>query len=81
MSRWPPPDPRRRLQQAVRRLRGNLTEVRHAAEALERDAAYQTTGVPVPARVWQALNVLEQWAQSLQGRPPQRPWRGPPDPE
>jgi hypothetical protein len=71
-------DPRRRVQQAVRRLRANITEVRHAADALERDAGYQTAGMPVPARVWQAVEVLERWAQGLQAGPSRRPWRGPP---
>jgi hypothetical protein len=69
------PDPRRRLLQALRRLRGNVTEVRHAAEALERDADYRTAGVPVPAEVWQAIESLEQWARSIQAQPPERPWR------
>jgi hypothetical protein len=71
-------DPGRRLQQAVRRLRGNVTEIRHAAEALERDADYRTTGVPIPERVWQAVDVLEEWAQTIQAGPPRRPWRRPP---
>lgn len=70
-------DPARRLRQAVRRLRGNVTEIRHAAEALERDADYLTTGVPIPERVWQAVDTLERWAQTIQASPPQRPWRPP----
>jgi hypothetical protein len=79
LMRGPPlPDPRRRVQQAIRRLRANITEVRNAAETLERDAGYQTAGVPVPARVWQALEVLERWARGLQAGPSRRPWGGPP---
>ena len=74
-----PPDPRRRLRQALRRLRGNITEVRHAAEALERDADYRTTGVPAPSEVWRAIELLERWAQSIQASPPQRPWRQSPN--
>jgi hypothetical protein len=71
-------DPRRRVRQAVRRLRANITEVRHAADALERDAGYQTAGMPVPARVWQAIEVLERWAQGIQAGPSQRPWHDTP---
>jgi hypothetical protein len=74
-----PQDPRRHLQQAIRRLRGNVTEVRHVAEALERNADYLTTGVPVPAEVWRALDLLEQWAQTIQSYPPRRPWRAHPN--
>lgn len=73
-------DPRRRLLQAVRRLRGNVTEIRHAAEALERDADYRTAGMPIPQRVLQAVDTLEQWVQTIQASPPRRPWRPPPDP-
>jgi hypothetical protein len=72
-------DPRRRLQQAVRRLRGNVTEIRHAAEALERDADFRTAGLPIPQQVWQAVDTLEHWVQSIQARPPRRPWQQPPD--
>jgi hypothetical protein len=72
-------DPRRRLLQAIRRLRGNVTEIRHAAEALERDADYRTAGLPIPQRVWQAVDTLEQWMHSIRASPPRRPWRDPPD--
>ncbi len=81
MSGGPVSDPRRHLQQAVRRLRANITEVRHAAEALQRDADYETAGVPVPARVWLSVELLEQWARSIQARPPRRPWSGPSEPD
>ncbi|HZD67727.1 MAG TPA: hypothetical protein VFA45_02035 [Actinomycetes bacterium] len=79
MSERPASDPRRRLQQAVRRLRANITEVRHAADALSQDAGYETAGVPVPAGIWQAVELLEQWARGLQASAPRRPWRDPPD--
>jgi hypothetical protein len=72
-------DPRRRLLQAIRRVRGNVTEIRHAAEALERDADYRTAGLPIPQHVWQAVDTLEQWVQSIRASPPQRPWRDPSD--
>ncbi|HZD69171.1 MAG TPA: hypothetical protein VFA45_09730 [Actinomycetes bacterium] len=72
-------DPRRRLLQAIRRLRGNVTEIRHAAEALERDADYRTVGVPIPQGVWQAVETLEQWMQTIRASPPRRPWGDPPD--
>ncbi len=72
-------DPRRRLQQAVRRLRANITEVRHAAEALEQEAEYRTTGVPIPETVWQAIDILERWVRGVQATPPRRPWQRPPD--
>ena len=72
-------DPRRRLLQAVRRLRGNVTEIRHAAEALERDADYRTAGLPIPQLVWQAVDTLDEWVQSIRASPPQRPWQRPPD--